>query len=269
MNTVELVELATLKQGARASWAAGDFPEIARRQLWEVGERIVRRIGVQPGEDVLDVACGTGNAAIRAARAGGTVVGVDLTPELFEAGRREAAAAGVEIEWVQGDAEELPYADESFDVVLSTFGCMFAPRHAVTAHELARVLRPGGRLAVASWTPDGAMGEFFRSVGAYLPPPPPIAEPPALWGSEAHVSDLFADTGVELTFERDSVAPAPFESPDEAIEFMTTKFGPLMMARQITEASGRWGELHAVLGELYGRETEFEYLVAIGQKEER
>jgi SAM-dependent methyltransferase len=269
MNTVELAELATLKQGARASWAAGDFPEIARRQLWEVGERIVRRIGVQPGEDVLDVACGTGNAAIRAAQAGGTVVGVDLTPELFEAGRREAAAAGVEIEWVQGDAEELPYADESFDVVLSTFGCMFAPRHAVTAHELARMLRPGGRLAVASWTPDGAMGEFFRSVGAYLPPPPPIAEPPALWGSEAHVSDLFADMGVELTFERDSVARAPFGSPDEAIEFMTTKFGPLMMARQITEASGRWRELHAVLGDLYDRETEFEYLVAIGHKEEQ
>jgi SAM-dependent methyltransferase len=268
MNEVALAELAKLKQGARATWAAGDFPAIAQRQLWAVGERVVRRIDVRPGEEVLDVACGTGNAAIRAAEAGGTVVGLDLTPELFEAGRRLAADAGVEVEWVQGDAEELPFADETFDVVLSTFGAMFAPRHEVTAHELARVLRPGGRMALACWTPDGAMGEFFQTVGAFLPPPPPIAEPPTLWGSEPRVRELFDGTGVELSFERDSVSPVPFDSEDEAIEFMTTKFGPLIMARQMTEASGRWEELSGVLGELYGRHTDFEYLVTIGRKEE-
>jgi SAM-dependent methyltransferase len=268
MNEVALAELAKLKQGARATWAAGDFPAIALRQIWEVGERIVRRIDVRPGEDVLDVACGSGNAAIRAAQAGGTVVGVDLTPELFDAGRRLAADALVEVEWVQGDAEELPFADGDFDVVLSTFGCMFAPRHQVTADELARVLRPGGRMALANWTPDGAMGEFFRAVGAFLPLPPPIAQPPTLWGSEQYVRELFAGTGVELCFERDTVSPTPFDSAEEAIEYMTTKFGPLIMARHVTEASGRWEELRGVLGEMYARETEFEYLVVVGRKEE-
>ena len=170
---------------------------------------------------------------------------------------------------MQGDAEELPFDDESFDVVLSTFGCMFAPRHRVTAHELARVLRPGGRLGITAWTPDGGMGTFFRTVGAYLPPPPPLAEPPVLWGSEAHVRELFEGTGVELEFERDVVAPVPFDSTDEAIEFISTKFGPMIMARQLTEASGRWDDLRAELAELYERDEPLEYLVTLGRKDER
>jgi SAM-dependent methyltransferase len=269
MNTVALAELATIKQGARAAWAAGDFPAIAERQLWPVGRRIVDRVDVSPGEDVLDVACGTGNAAIRAAEDGARVVGVDLTPELFEAGRRLAEDAGVEIDWVQGDAEELPFPDESYDVVLSTFGCMFAPRHRVAALELVRVLRPGGRLGIASWTPDGAMGDFFRTVGGYLPPAPPLAEPPALWGSEAHVRELFDGTGVELEFERDVVQPVPFDSTDEAVEFISTKFGPMIMARQLTEASGRWQDLRSELAKLYERDDPLEYLVVVGRKEER
>lgn len=266
MNATALVELAALKQGARATWAAGDYPAIAERQLWGVGPRIVRAVAVRPGEDVLDVACGTGNAALRAAQAGGRVVGVDLTPELFAAGRRLAAEAGVQIEWVHGDAEDLPLEDDSFDVVLSTFGCMFAPRHAVTARELARVLRPGGRLGITCWTPEGGMGDFFRTVGAYMPPPSALAEPPALWGSEAHVEELFEGTGVELEFERDVVAPVPFESTDVAIEFLATKFGPMMMARQLTEVSGRWPELRAELAALYEREEPLEYLMVLGRK---
>src|SRR3954467_2596128 len=128
-------ELEQMKQGVRATWAAGDYDEIARRTLWPVGERIVRRVGVAPGEDVLDVACGTGNAAIRAAAAGGRVTGVDLTPELFEAGRGNAGQGGGEVDWRQGGAEDLPVADEAFDVVLSVFGCMFAPRHRLAAAE--------------------------------------------------------------------------------------------------------------------------------------
>src|SRR5215218_8915057 len=192
--------LAQFKQMARASWAAGDFPAIARNDLWAMGERIVRRVGVCPGEDVLDVACGTGNAAIRAAEAGGRVVGVDVTPELFEAGRREATAAGVEIEWIEGDAEDLPFADESFDVVLSTFGCLFAPRHEITAREMARVLRRGGRMALFNWTPEGGVGQSFKRMGRYMPPPPDFVSPPLLWGTEQHVRDLFAGTGVDLEF---------------------------------------------------------------------
>jgi SAM-dependent methyltransferase len=266
MNAPALAELAVLKQGARATWAAGDYPAIAERQLWEVGPRIVQAVGVRPGEDVLDVACGTGNAALRAAQAGARVVGVDLTPELFDAGRRLAADAGVQIEWVQGDAEDLLFEDESFDVVLSTFGCMFAPRHAVTAQQLARVLRPGGRLGLTCWTPEGGMGEFFRTVGPYLPLPSALAEPPALWGSEAHVEELFEGTGIELDFERGVVTPEPFESTDAALEFFTTKFGPMMMARQLAEASGRWLELRAEIATLYDRDEPPEYLVTIGRK---
>jgi SAM-dependent methyltransferase len=269
MNATALAELARLKQGARCAWAAGDYPAIAERQLWEVGPRIVQAVKVSPGEDVLDVACGTGNAALRAAQAGGRVVGIDLTPELFDAGRRLAADARVEIEWVQGDAEELPFEDQSFDVVLSTFGCMFAPRHEITAHELARVLRPGGRLGITSWIPDGGMGTFFRTVGAYLPPPSPLAEPPMLWGSEPHVEALFAGTGIELDFGREVVTPEPFESPDAALEFLSTKFGPMIMARQLAETSGRWPDLRAELEALYARDEPMEYLLTLGRKDEQ
>jgi SAM-dependent methyltransferase len=184
-------ELDQIKQGARATWAAGDYPAIAQRQLWPVGARVVRRVAVAPGEDVIDVACGTGNAAPRAAAAGGHVVGFDLTPELLQAGRELAAEAQVEIEWLEGNAEALPVPDESFDVAVSVFGCMFAPRHRVAAAELARVLRPGGRLCVTAWTPQGSMGEFFRTIGAYLPRPPP-AEPPLCWGAEDHVRSCCA-----------------------------------------------------------------------------
>jgi len=142
-DTTDPAALANYKQFAHETWASGDFPEIARRGLWGVGEHIVERVGVGAGERVLDVACGTGNAAIRAAQAGGRVVGLDLTPELFDAGRALAADAGVEVEWIEGDAEALPFEDQSFDVVFSTFGTMFAPRHQVAAAELARVLKPG------------------------------------------------------------------------------------------------------------------------------
>jgi len=266
MNATELSDLARIKQGARATWAAGDFPAVARLTLWEVGPRIVAAVGVQPGERTLDVACGTGNAAIRAAQAGAQVIGVDLTPELFDAARAEAAQAGVAVDWVQGDAEDLPFEDEAFDVVLSTFGCMFAPRHAIAASEIARVLRPGGRIGITSWTPEGGMGSFFRTVGGYMPPPPPVAQPPALWGNEDHVRELFAESGIELEFRRETVEQAQFDSTDEAIEYLSTRFGPMIMAREMLTAAGRWDDLHADLVELYERGEPMEYLVTLGAK---
>lgn len=266
MNATALAELAKLKQGARAIWAAGDYPDIARRQLWEVGPRIVAAAGVRPGESVLDVACGTGNVALRAAQTGARVVGVDLTPELFEAGRALAAEAQVTIDWIQGDAEDLPFEDESFDVVTSSFGCMFAPRHAVTAGELARVLRPGGRLVVTAWTPEGAMGTFFATVAGYLPAPPAVAQAPILWGREAHVAELFAGSGIELTFRRGVVTPEPFASTDEALSYYQTKFGPMMMARQLAEADGRWDQLRFDLASFYERDEPLEYLLTVGRK---
>ena len=266
MNATELSDLARIKQGARATWAAGDFPAVARLTLWEVGPRIVAAVGVQPGARVLDVACGTGNAAIRAAEAGAEVTGVDLTPELFDAARAEAAQAGVRVDWVQGDAEELPFEDAAFDVVLSTFGCMFAPRHAVAASEIARVLRPGGRIGITAWSPEGGMGSFFRTVGAYMPPPPPIAQPPALWGNEDHVRTLFAESDIELEFRRETVEQAQFDSTDEAIEFLSTRFGPMIMTREMLTAAGRWDDLRADLIELYERDEPMEYLVTLGVK---
>lgn len=259
-------ELDQMKQHVRASWAAGDYPAVAERQLWPVGERIVRRVGVRPGEDVLDVACGSGNAAIRAAQAGGRVVGVDLTPELFEAGRRLAARAGVEVEWVEGDAEALPVEDASFDVVVSVFGCMFAPRHHVAADELARALRSGGRLCVCAWTPEGSLGEFFRTLGAHLPPPPDFAQSPLLWGSEEHVRDLFAGSAIELEFARELVEFPRMESLEAELEFMTTKFGPLIMARRALEPQGRWPAVLADLRRLLADQQPGEYLVTIGRK---
>src|SRR5690349_12884015 len=266
MNTIELDPLAKLKHMARATWAAGDYAEIARRTLWSVGASVVTRVGIRPGEAVLDVACGTGNAAIRAAEAGAQVTGVDLTPELFDAARAEAANAGVTVDWVQGDAEELPFEDKSFDVVLSTFGCMFAPRHAVAASEIARVLRPGGRVGLTAWTSEGGVGSFFRTVGAYMPPPPPIAQPPALWGNEDHVRELFAESGIDLEFRRETVEQAQFESPDQAIEYMSTRFGPMIMAREMLTAAGRWDDLRADLIKLYERDEPMEYLVTLGVK---
>jgi SAM-dependent methyltransferase len=261
-----ITALDQMKQGARAMWAAGDYPAIAQRQLWPVGERVVRSAAVAPGDDVLDVACGTGNAALRAAQAGGTVTGVDLTPELLAVGRELAARERVAIEYVEGDAEALPVEDERFDVVLSVFGCMFAPRHGLAAAELARVLRPGGRLCVTAWTPEGTMGELFRSLGAYLPPPPPVAQPPLLWGSEDHVRDLFEGTGVELEFARETIAFPRFDTLDEEVEFATTKFGPLIMARRRLPPA-RWEALLAEQRRLLETQPPTaEYLVTTGRR---
>jgi SAM-dependent methyltransferase len=257
--------LAELKQRTRATWAAGDYPEVAKRGLWEVGERLVQRVGIGKNEQVLDVACGTGNAAIRAAQAGGQVVGLDLTPEFFEAGRRLAGEVGVGIDWVEGDAEALPYEDESFDVVLSAFGCMFAPRHQVTAAELTRVLRPGGRLGLCNWTPEGIQGDFFRALGAYLPPPPSFAQPPLLWGSEDHVRGLFAGTGVQLEFDRDTVEGEPFETGYDAVDILAANFGPLMMLRGLLESKGGWADLREQLATIYGRHEPGEYPVVLGR----
>jgi SAM-dependent methyltransferase len=254
-------EIAAMKQAARATWALGDYGEVALRELWAVGERLVSRVGVEPGDDVLDVACGTGNVAIRAAESGARVVGLDLTPELFDSGRRLAAEAGVEVEWVEGDAEALPFADESFDVVLSTFGCMFAPRHELAAGEIARVLRPGGRIGICSWTPEGKLGALLKQQ-----PVPPFASPPHLWGTEEHVTALFAGSGIELEFERDVCPEYEYASPEEALEFFTTTFGPVIRIRRAAEEDGTWPEARAELLAWMDDDTPAEYLVALGRK---
>jgi ubiquinone/menaquinone biosynthesis C-methylase UbiE len=212
------------------------------------------------------VACGSGNAALRAAAAGARVVGVDLTPELFDAGRKLAAEAGVEVDWVEGDAEDLPFPDESFDVVVSTFGCMFAPRHEVAAREIARVLRPGGRMCIACWTPEGTVGQLFKTTAQYMPPPPEVGSPPVLWGTEDHVRALFEGTGVEVEFERDAVNQRHDDTPAEAIELMTEKFGPMIGVRRYTQENGTWNALYDELLVLLERADNSEYLVTVGRK---
>lgn len=258
---------------ARATWSAGDFDSIAER-IWHVGDDLVRRVDVDDGERVLDVACGTGNAAIPAAVAGGRVTGLDITPELFEDARRRAAEAGVEIDWIEGDAEALPFDDGTFDVVVSTFGCMFAPDHRRAAGEIARVLRPGGRFGVAAWRPEGAIGRFFQTIAKHAPPPPEGFQPPPLWGVREHVAEIFGDSGVEVSFE-DAEAHFHFASVDEMVEEYASKFGPVVVLRAALEPEGRWEALRDDMRAMYEEVTRpddggiafnAEYLVTRGTK---
>jgi SAM-dependent methyltransferase len=268
-------ELAEFKQGAQAAWAAGDYDAMMRQEgLYEVGARLVRRAGVGAGQDVLDVACGTGNAAIPAARAGASVTGLDLTPEMLAAARARGGAAGVAVEWVEGDAEDLPFGDQSFDVILSTFGCMFAPRHEVVADEITRVLRPGGRVGFCAWTPEGSIGDFFRAVGQHLPPPPEFVSPPLMWGDERYVRELFEGTGIGFGFERE-VAEIGHDSVAAAVDCYATKFGPVVTARALLDADGRWPALRDDMIRLFERHNTSgtgrvvfpaQYLVALGRK---
>lgn len=263
-----------LKNTHRATWAAGDYAAVAE-VIDEVPPReLLARMDIQPGQNVLDVATGTGNAALRAAAAGAQVVGLDLAPELFETARRREADYGVSVDWVEGDAEDLPHEDESFDRVLSVFGVQFAPRHAVTAQELARVCRPGGRIGLVNWTPSGQVGALFKILGGYLPTPPEYASPPPLWGSEEHVRELFADTPIELEFAL-GYNPWRFDSAEHYVVFMETHYGPLVKARERLTAEGRWEECRSeilAMAERYNEATDgglmmsAEYLIVVGRK---
>ncbi len=218
------------KARTRAMWATGDFPRVARETINDVGPTLVAAAGVRSGQRVLDVAAGSGATSIPAALAGGDVVASDLTPELLEAGRAAALAVGVALEWVEADAEALPFADASFDVVLSSFGAMFAPRHQVVADELLRVARPGATIAMANWTPEGWVGRFFLTMLPFMPPPPPGALPPPAWGVEDHVRSLFGDGVSELTFTRQIQVVDRFATPEELIGYYQQNFGPTIMA---------------------------------------
>jgi ubiquinone/menaquinone biosynthesis C-methylase UbiE len=213
------------KAEARAVWALGDYHAFAKELVWELGPLLVEACGVGPGQRVLDVAAGTGNVAIRAAQAGASVVASDLTPENFEAGRREAQAHGVELEWVEADAEALPFGDGEFDVVTSSLGAIFAPDHQAVADELVRVCRPGGTIGMVNFTPEGLAAEFFGLFAPYAPPPPPGARPPVLWGSEAHVRELFGDRVDFLELARREYVERA-ASPSDYRELFKRTFGP-------------------------------------------
>ena len=269
-----MTAVADLKRTHRAVWAAGDYSAVAELIDDAPPSDLLARIELTPGQDVLDVATGTGNVALKAAAAGAQVIGLDLTPELFATARRRAAQHGVAVEWVEGDAEDLPFEDERFDAVLSTFGVQFAPRHEIVAQELARVCRPGGTIGLVNWTPEGQIGELLRTIGRHMPPPPAFASPPPLWGTEQHVRALFADTPVQFEFAR-GVNPWRFDSPEHYVVFMETHYGPMLKARERLTGEGRWEACRGeILALVQGRNEATdgslllyaEYLVAIGHK---
>ncbi len=235
------VDVSGIKQGQKMMWTAGDYPEVSRR-IASVAELLAERVGAQEGVELLDVATGSGNVALAAARSGAKVTGLDLTPKLLEVARSRASAAGLQIELVEGDAEELPFAEGSFDRVTSCFGVMFAPRQQIAAAELARVARPGATIGVTAWTPDGFVGASFRTAAGFMPPMPEELKPPAMWGNEEHVRSLFADTGAEVICERLTV---PFAAASAEAWFAEDerKLGPAVIAKAALEPQGRYGEL--------------------------
>jgi SAM-dependent methyltransferase len=275
MNTNTTTSDPELKARHRAMWASGDYPSMVETFLLPLGPRLVEACGIAAGTRVLDVAAGTGNASLPAARRGASVTASDLTPELLEAGRRRAEAAGLELEWVEADAERLPFEDGSFDAVISSIGAMFAPHHQDVADELVRVCRPGGTIGLLSWTPDGMIGGLFRTMGAFAPPPPPGAQPPPLWGSEEHVRALFGDRVGFRTLERGALEVTAFERPQDYAEHFKARYGPTIAARANARKTGRQTEFDAALNTFCGdwsRGTphrarfEMEYLVAVGTR---
>jgi SAM-dependent methyltransferase len=268
------LDVDDFKQGQRSTWAAGDYPDVART-IEQAAHTLLDRLGVEDGMDMLDVATGTGNVAIPAARSGARVSGLDLTPQLLEVARERAEQTGVQVSWVEGDAEQLPFADGSFDRVSSCFGVIFAPRHRIATSELVRVTRPGGRVAVAAWTPEGLQGGFFRAVGSYMPPPPPELVSPLRWGEEEYVRSLFADAagGAQISHERATVT-FEGESTDAFVGYLERALGPLARAKPMLQEQGRWDQLRAELVALYEEGNEArdgslrvqgEYLITVAQ----
>lgn len=245
---------AALKERQRAVWSAGHYDAVAEL-IQDASDQLVEHLEIDDGQTVLDVACGTGNASVPAAERGARVSALDLTPKLIELARERASTAGLEIDFVEGDAENLPYDDGSFDRVMSVFGTMFAPDHGRTAAELVRVCAPGGRVGVCAWTPEGINGQMFATVGAHMPPPPPGFAPPSLWGNEEHVRELFAPSGGELGFERLFV-DFEFDSTEDWTAFGEENLGPVTVAKAVLEPQGKWEKLRQELLELYNAANE-------------
>jgi SAM-dependent methyltransferase len=230
MTATTTDEDRALKSRHRAMWALGDYAAVAGEVIPALGPVLVGASGVRAGDDVLDVASGTGNAALPAARAGARVTACDLTPELLETGRAAAESQGLTIRWEQADAEALPYADATFDVVLSCVGVMFAPHHQAAARELVRVCRRGGTLGLIAWTPAGFIGRMFAVMKPYVAAPPPGVQPPPLWGDEAHVRALFGDRVSDVRATRARLTVDRFGAPEDFRDFFKATYGPTIAA---------------------------------------
>jgi SAM-dependent methyltransferase len=221
-------DLQAVTQVQQQVWSTGDFAKIGvSGQI--VQEQLCEAVDVIPGRRLLDVACGAGNGAIAAARRHCEAVGLDYVPALLERARERAAAEGYAIEFVEGDAQSLPFEDSSFDYVISSFGAMFAPDQEKTAAEMLRVCRPGGKIGMANWTPTGLVGGGFFKVNAEHAPPPPGVPPPILWGTEERLRELFGDGVSELTVTNQYLT-FRYPSPEAWLAFFREYFGPMMMA---------------------------------------
>ena len=267
---------AELKARHRKMWASGDYPSMVETWLLPLGPQLVEACRIGAGH----AACSTSPPAPATPRSrprgrGAHVTASDLTPELLEAGRARAEAAGLELEWVEADAEHLPFEDESFDVVMSAIGVMFAPHHQLAADELVRVCRPGGTIGLLSWTPEGMIGGLFRTIGPFAPPPPPGAQPPPLWGGEAHVRELLGDRVELTTVERHVLDVTAFERPHEFAEHFKRRYGPTIAAQANARKDGREAEFETALDAFFDEcnrgsasqaRFESEYLVAVGTR---
>jgi SAM-dependent methyltransferase len=264
-----------LKTKHRAMWAMGDYPTVVSDVVAPLGPILVDAAGIKAGDLVLDVAAGSGNAAIPAARRGARVIASDLTPELLETGQKLAAEAGVQLTWETADAEALPYGDSEFDAVLSCLGVMFAPHHQTSADELIRVCRPGGTIGLLSWTPSGFIGQMFATMRPYAAPPPPGAQPPPLWGSEDHVRELLGDRVEQVRTETRTLRVTHYTSPEAFRDYFKTNYGPTISAyRFIADDHERVTALDHDLTELAQRfdigtdsyVLDWEYLIFIARK---
>lgn len=274
MTTTDVAD-SELKARHRTMWGTGDYPRMVDTFLLPIGDRLVEAAGVGPGMRVLDVASGTGNAAVPAAQRGASVTASDLTPALLEAGAQRPDAAGLDLEWVEADAEHLPFEDGSYDVVMSAIGVMFAPHHQAAADELVRVCRPGGTVALLSWTPEGMIGDLFRTMKPFAPAPPPGAQPPPLWGSGDHLAALLGNR-VELhTLQRDVLDVTAFPRTYDYADHFTRYYGPTIAARANAVRDGREQEFDEALRSFCDRwntgtseaaRFEMEYLIAVGAR---
>ena len=274
VTTVDVAD-TELKARHRTMWGTGNYPRMVETWLLPVGQALVSAADVQPGARVLDVAAGTGNASVPAAQRGARVTASDLTPELLAAGQRRPEAQGLDIEWVEADAEHLPFEDGAYDAVLSAIGVMFAPHHQRAADELVRVCRPGGTIALLSWTPEGMIGDLFRTLKPFAAAPPPGAQPPPLWGSEEHLRGLLGERLELTTLRRELLEVSAFPRAHDLAAHFRTYYGPAIAARANAPKDGRehaFDEALDVLCDRWNRGTadaarfEVEYLVAVGTR---
>ncbi|MEU4161811.1 class I SAM-dependent methyltransferase [Actinoplanes sp. NPDC026670] len=255
----------TVKTKHRAMWASGDYPAVASELVAPLGPTLVQATGIGPGQRVLDVGAGTGNAAIPAAETGATVTASDLTPELLTIGEKNSP---VELTWAEADAEDLPFETAAFDTVISCIGVMFAPFHSAAAGELLRVCRPGGTIGLANWTPEGFIGRMFATMKPYAAPPPPGAQPPPLWGDPAHLASLFGDGVTDVSFERRPLRVDHFRTAAGFRDYFKANYGPtIAVYRNIADDPARVAELDAALltlaesHDLGGGAMDWEYLL--------